>query len=302
MNLLSSGFVFSKCVEKMKSCPGPGFHKKLGMDSGFHRLSKNLKNWLLCSDSKHIENALGGAKGGNILSLAYVCCSALRNGRKRGIIGRWWTVSSGSVCTARSCVALCRHPQCTAGRTELHSTGLQQWQGCSAFPTFSKSTEEDSQCCTALAGKRELQHFRSSPMSAISHTHSHCAHQWGYHGLKWYTFMQKLAVTLSPAGAAVQTFAGAAGGELQDWGSHPVSEETQGRPLCEYETWSSQCFKQLRYDLSVCIQHLAPMLSVYLPEEEHRGDEAAGSRALREHAASPEPGRAGCPGLSRAGP
>lgn len=39
-----------------------------------------------------------------------------------------------------------------------------------------------------------------------------------------------------------------------------------------------------------------------LPEEDHRGDEAAGSRALREHALHPEAGRAGRPGLPGAGP
>lgn len=49
----------------------------------------------------------------------------------------------------------------------------------------------------------------------------------------------------------------------------------------------------------MCIQHLTLM---FLPEEEHRGDEAAGSRVLREHAVCPEAGRAGRPGLSGAGP
>lgn len=39
-----------------------------------------------------------------------------------------------------------------------------------------------------------------------------------------------------------------------------------------------------------------------LAKEEHGGDEAAGSGALREHAVRTEPGRAGCPGLPRAGP
>lgn len=47
------------------------------------------------------------------------------------------------------------------------------------------------------------------------------------------------------------------------------------------------------------IQHLTLM---FLPEEEHRADEAAGPRVLREHAACPEAGRAGRPGLSGAGP
>lgn len=41
---------------------------------------------------------------------------------------------------------------------------------------------------------------------------------------------------------------------------------------------------------------------MFPPEEEHRDDEAAGPRVLREHAASPEAGRAGRPGLSGAGP
>lgn len=39
-----------------------------------------------------------------------------------------------------------------------------------------------------------------------------------------------------------------------------------------------------------------------LPEEEHRRNEAADSRALWEHAVCPEAGRAGHPGLPGAGP
>lgn len=55
-------------------------------------------------------------------------------------------------------------------------------------------------------------------------------------------------------------------------------------------------------NILVCFQYLALMLSLFLLEEEHRGDEAAGSRTLREHALYPEAGRAGRPGLSGAGP
>ena len=44
------------------------------------------------------------------------------------------------------------------------------------------------------------------------------------------------------------------------------------------------------------------MAPLFLPEEEHGGDEAAGPRALREHAVRSETGRAGRPGLSGAGP
>lgn len=39
-----------------------------------------------------------------------------------------------------------------------------------------------------------------------------------------------------------------------------------------------------------------------LAKEEHRGDEAAGSGALRTHAVHTESGRAGYPGLPGAGP
>lgn len=41
---------------------------------------------------------------------------------------------------------------------------------------------------------------------------------------------------------------------------------------------------------------------MFLPEEKNGGDEAAGSRALRQHAACPEAGRAGRPRLSGSGP